>query len=92
MIYRKIVDGVPEETPVSSSVFHKHYDVIVAGVGTAGIYAVIAAGRNGASVLGVDRLPSAGGMGTVGYVSGYYYGKGGGLHIGRVAWRISNNQ
>lgn len=82
MIYRRIVDGVPEETPVSSSVFHKHYDVIVAGVGTAGIYAVIAAGRNGASVLGVDRLPSAGGMGTVGYVSGYYYGKGGGLHIG----------
>ncbi|NLB41901.1 MAG: FAD-dependent oxidoreductase [Clostridiales bacterium] len=82
MIYRRIMNGVPEEKSVDSSVFHKHYDVIVAGVGTAGIYALIAAGKNGASVLGVDRLSSAGGMGTGGYVSGYYYGNGGGLHIG----------
>ncbi len=81
MIYRRIVDGIPQEKTVDSSVFNKHYDVIVAGVGTAGIYAVIAAGKHGASVLGVDRLSSAGGMGTVGYVSGYYYGKGGGLHM-----------
>ncbi|NLC43144.1 MAG: FAD-dependent oxidoreductase, partial [Clostridiales bacterium] len=82
MIYRRIVNGVPEEKSVDSRVFNKHYDVIVAGVGTAGIYAIIAAGKNGASVLGVDRLSSAGGMGTGGYVSGYYYGKGGGLHVG----------
>src|SRR5690606_13346107 len=35
----------------------------------------------GASVLGVDKLPGIGGMGTMGYVSGYYYGLAGGLHV-----------
>jgi hypothetical protein len=82
MIYRRIVNGAAEERAADPNSFHKHYDVIVAGVGTAGAYAVISAARNGAKVLGVDRLSAVGGMGTVGYVSGYYYGLGGGLHIG----------
>ena len=81
MIYRRLVNGKAEEKPAGCESFHKHFEVIVAGLGTAGIYAAISAGRNGAQVLGIDRLSAVGGMGTVGYVSGYYYGLGGGLHI-----------
>ncbi|MDW7659503.1 MAG: FAD-dependent oxidoreductase, partial [Bacillota bacterium] len=34
------------------------------------------------AVIGIDKQPGAGGMGTYGYVSGYYYGAAGGLHVG----------
>lgn len=81
MIYRRIVNGAVEESEVKEVSFDKHYDIIVAGVGTAGSYAVLAAALQGASVLGIDRFSGVGGMGTFGYVNGYYYGAGGGLHI-----------
>lgn len=61
--------------------FAEQVDVLVAGVGTAGALAVIAAAAQGANTLGVDRLPGIGGMGTIGYVSSYYYGLDGGLHV-----------
>jgi len=44
----------------------KAYDVVVCGGGTAGVMAAIAAGREGASVLLVERTFSVGGMLTVG--------------------------
>lgn len=44
----------------------KRYDVIVCGGGTAGVCAAIAAGRQGASVLLVERSFSVGGMLTEG--------------------------
>jgi len=81
MIYRWIVNGAKQEKDVKEVSFDKYYDVIVAGVGTAGSYAVLAAAMQGVSVLGIDRFPGVGGMGTFGYVNGYYYGVGGGLHI-----------
>jgi len=81
MIYRRIVNGIAQEKDVEEVLFDKHYDVIVAGVGTAGSYAVLAAAMQGVSVLGIDRFSGVGGMGTFGYVNGYYYGAGGGLHI-----------
>ena len=40
----------------------KEYDVIVCGAGTAGIVAAIAAGRQGASVLLLERSFHVGGM------------------------------
>lgn len=54
------------------------YDVVVAGLGTAGAIAAISAGENGAKVLGVEKLTLAGGSATAGGIAGYYYGLEGG--------------
>jgi hypothetical protein len=80
MIYSKIVNGAVEEINASHFNFEEHYDVIVVGLGTAGSYALAAAAQEGSKVLGIEKCPGVGGMGTYGYVSGYYYGVGGGLH------------
>ncbi|MFC4777018.1 FAD-dependent oxidoreductase [Paenibacillus sp. GCM10023252] len=55
------------------------YDVIVAGLGTAGAIAAIMAARKGMRVLGIDRMHGLGGTGTLGGVLGYYFGQRGGL-------------
>jgi hypothetical protein len=81
LTYKRMVNGILTETKADGTVFAEQVDVLVAGVGTAGALAVIAAAAHGANTLGVDRLPGIGGMGTMGYVSGYYYGLDGGLHV-----------
>lgn len=81
LIYRRRVNGILTETKADGTVFAEQVDVLVAGVGTAGALAVMAAASQGANTLGVDRLPGIGGMGTMGYVSSYYYGLDGGLHV-----------
>ncbi len=81
LTYRRMVNSVLKETKADATVFAEQVDVLVAGVGTAGALAVIAAAAQGANTLGVDRLPGIGGMGTMGYVSSYYYGLDGGLHV-----------
>ncbi|WP_052702973.1 FAD-dependent oxidoreductase [Paenibacillus beijingensis] len=55
------------------------YDVIVAGLGTAGAVAALAAARKGLKVLAVERLHGMGGVGTTGAVWDYYLGSRGGL-------------
>ena len=50
------------------------YDVIVVGGGTGGAPAGIAAARHGAETLVVEYLHGLGGVGTMGYISSYYYG------------------
>ena len=50
------------------------YDVVVVGGGTGGAPAGIAAARQGAKVLVVEYLHGLGGVGTMGYISKYYYG------------------
>ncbi len=62
----------------SKAAFEKTYDIVVAGLGTAGALAALSAAENGASVLGVERLNECGGTGTAGGVFGYYYGLRGG--------------
>jgi len=67
-------------TSVDNVNFSDNYDVIVAGLGTAGAIAAIAAARYGLKVLGIDRLNCMGGMMTAGAVTGYYFGSKGGLY------------
>jgi NADPH-dependent 2,4-dienoyl-CoA reductase/sulfur reductase-like enzyme len=50
------------------------YDVVVVGGGTGGAPAGIAAARQGAKALVVEYLHGLGGVGTMGYISSYYYG------------------
>jgi hypothetical protein len=57
----------------------KQTDVLVAGAGTAGAVAAIAAARNGARTLALDFVPVPGGVGTGGAICGYFYGHPGGL-------------
>lgn len=59
--------------------FEQSYDVIVAGLGTAGSIACISAARHGLKVLGVERLCAMGGTGTLGAIEPYYFGNKGGL-------------
>ncbi|MDY4975699.1 MAG: FAD-dependent oxidoreductase [Clostridia bacterium] len=54
--------------------FQEHYEIIVAGGGTAGVIAAITAAEH-VSVLCVERVTFLGGMGS-GIVMGYYYGDG----------------
>ena len=77
MILRELVNGI-SRTRTTDERFSGHYDVIVAGLGTAGALAAIAAGEQGASVLGVERSNMCGGTATAGGVFGYYYGLKGG--------------
>jgi hypothetical protein len=50
------------------------YDVVVIGGGTAGAPAGIGAARQGAKTLLCEYLHGLGGVGTVGAISGYYWG------------------
>ena len=50
------------------------YDVVVVGGGTGGAPAGIASARQGAKTLVVEYLHGLGGVGTMGYISKYYYG------------------
>lgn len=50
------------------------YDVVVAGGGTGGAPAGIAAARAGASALVLEAQPGLGGIGTQGIISMYYFG------------------
>ena len=79
MILASYMDGVPNQTAVSGKEFEQEYDVIVAGLGTAGAIAAIAAARKGLKVLGVEKTSYMGGTGTGGFIFGYCYGLNGGI-------------
>ncbi|MDF2722959.1 MAG: hypothetical protein K0Q59_2634 [Paenibacillus sp.] len=65
---------------VGQPALDRQYDVIIAGLGTAGSIAAIAAARRGLSVLGIESLTCMGGTGTAGVILSYYFGLRGGLH------------
>lgn len=60
--------------------FLKNYDIIVAGLGTAGAQSLITAAKMGFKVLGIEKLSYIGGTNTAGGVSHYYYGAPGGAY------------
>ena len=60
MRYLSIYDGV-SVSDTKSVLFDEDFDIIVAGVGTAG---AVAAAQSGLRVLGVERMTAPGGMGV----------------------------
>ncbi|NLF16020.1 MAG: FAD-dependent oxidoreductase, partial [Lentisphaerae bacterium] len=64
------LDGVPHEPGA---------DVLVAGAGTAGAPAALAALEAGATTAVVEQLSDPGGTQTIGLVGGYYHGYRGGI-------------
>ena len=72
MIHQKPVrsSGTPE--------FTSSFDIVVAGLGTAGAVAAVAAAETGARVCAVEKLHLPGGTATSGGIAGYYYGLPGG--------------
>ena len=54
-------------------------DIFIAGLGTGGTLAAIAAGRRGAKVLGADPQSFPGGVSTAAGIPAYYWGCPGGL-------------
>lgn len=79
MLVYKFNNVLNEETS-NNIVFEKNYDVIVAGMGTAGAIATIVAAKEGLNVIGIERLNCMGGMGTAGAVNNYYFGSPGGCY------------
>ncbi len=56
-----------------------HYDVIVAGFGTSGSIAAVAAARQGVKVLVLEKVTYGGGTHTGGHICGYFDGEPVGL-------------
>jgi len=80
-IHENLTGIRPEQKQVTSISIDKHpvpvlgeFDVVVVGGGTGGAPAGIAAARQGAKTLVVEYLHGLGGVGTMGYISSYYYG------------------
>ncbi len=68
-------DGLPTVgSPARSLPVLGEYDVVVAGGGTGGAPAGIAAGRKGAKTLVIEYQDHLGGVGTLGLISTYYHG------------------
>lgn len=80
MILSTRENGELHQHDIDAPVFDAHYDVIVAGLGTAGSIALVTAARLGLQALGIDRMHCMGGMGTAGSVNGYYFGTKGGVY------------
>lgn len=62
------------ESPARALPVWGRYDVVVAGGGTCGAPAAIAAARTGAKTLVVEYLPALGGVGTIGGIDRYWHG------------------
>lgn len=60
--------------------FLKHYDVLVAGLGTAGDVAAVLLAKNNLSVLAIEPNEFTGGTSTAGNIIGYYHGGKGGYY------------
>ncbi len=78
-ILREFRDGHVSDAPVSP-VFDGEYDVVIAGLGTAGTAAAMRLGTFGLRVLGVESLSAPGGTVTNTGIWKYYYGATGGLY------------
>ncbi len=80
MNYYTRKDGAVREADCETPAWRGSYDVIVAGGGSGGVYAALAAAREGKRVLLLEKSRWCGGQHVQGLVNGYYYGVRGGLY------------
>jgi hypothetical protein len=73
------VNVTAKDLPVSPVYRVETAAVAVAGLGTGGVLAAVAAARAGADVVAFDMAAFAGGIGVGGGIPDYYYGCSGGL-------------
>ena len=79
MIYLSMLENAERKTvPAGDVTFSDSCDILVVGVGTAGAYAALAASREGARVIAVEKDENIGGMPINGRVTTYYFGARGG--------------
>ncbi len=80
MNYYTRKNGAVSVTNCETPVWQDSYDVIVVGAGSGGVYAALAAAREGKRVLLLEKSRWCGGQHVQGLVNGYYYGVRGGLY------------
>lgn len=78
LIYNELVDNTCIKKEVDLPSFDEHYDVIVAGLGSAGTFLALSASEK-CKVLAIEKTNSVGGTCTNGFVCSYYHGLNGGL-------------
>ena len=66
------------EREIDAPIFDIECEVLCIGAGCAGMYAALAAAREGANTVLIENDDAIGGMHILGNVIGYYYGAKGG--------------
>lgn len=79
MMYYELEENTCIKKEISAPVFEERYDVIVAGLGSAGTFLALAAAEK-CKVLAIEKSDSVGGTCTNGFVCSYYHGLTGGLY------------
>ncbi len=67
------------QLPPATARLHEPCDVLVAGYGTGGAFAALAAAGHDVKVVALDPAPYPGGMGSAGNIHAYYHGVAGGM-------------
>ncbi|NOY81475.1 MAG: FAD-dependent oxidoreductase [Kiritimatiellaeota bacterium] len=67
------------QLPPATAQLHEPCDVVVAGYGTGGAFAALAAAEHQLKVVALDPAPYPGGMGSAGNIHAYYHGVPGGM-------------
>ena len=81
MYISELRNGEIVKTQVCTLPRFTEYDVILAGLGTAGSFAALFAAQNGLKVLGIESFNCVGGTMTIGGVQGHYFGCPGGRYV-----------
>lgn len=79
MIYYELAENTCVKKEISAPVFDESFDVIVAGLGSAGAFLTLSAAEE-CKVLAVEKTNSVGGTFANGFVCSYYHGLPGGLY------------
>lgn len=80
MIFTYLYMGERKQKTVFEAEFDECCDILCVGAGAAGAYAAIAAAREGADVMVIEKDESIGGMPINGKVPTFYYGDEGGSY------------
>lgn len=78
MFYYELINDECKISQCDTPKFEISYDLVVAGLGSAGSFLALTAAEEGFSVLGLERGTCCGGMSVQGAVNGYYNGYKGG--------------